>query len=90
METLAAGIPADFSLIALFLRATLTVKLVMLVLLAASVWSWAVIIQKLIALSAAKRAAAHSEEGTSSVSCAYGSRPKPSTGTRGIPGAYDQ
>ncbi|GAA6208145.1 protein TolQ [Cognatishimia sp. WU-CL00825] len=38
----------DFSMWALFARATLTVKLVMVVLLIASFWSWSVIIQKLI------------------------------------------
>jgi biopolymer transport protein TolQ len=36
----------DFSLIALFLRATFTVKLVMLTLVASSFWSWSIIIQK--------------------------------------------
>ncbi|MGH1466446.1 MAG: protein TolQ [Cognatishimia sp.] len=38
----------DFSMWALFARATLTVKLVMVVLLIASFWSWSVIIQKLV------------------------------------------
>ena len=47
MENLAIGAPADFSLIALFLRAGLTVKIVMVLLVLASVWSWALIIQKL-------------------------------------------
>ena len=37
-ETLAAAQGMDFSMWALFARATLTVKLVMLVLTAASVW----------------------------------------------------
>ena len=36
----------DFSLMALFLRATLTVKLVMIILLVSSIWSWSIIIQK--------------------------------------------
>jgi biopolymer transport protein TolQ len=49
-DTLAAAQQIDFSLLALFFRATLTVKLVMLILIAASVWSWAIIIQKLIDL----------------------------------------
>lgn len=44
--TLAQASDIDFSLIALFLRATLTVKLVMLLLIAASIWSWGIIIQK--------------------------------------------
>ena len=45
-QTLAAAQEIDFSLLALFARATLTVQLVMILLLAASVWSWAVIVQK--------------------------------------------
>jgi biopolymer transport protein TolQ len=44
----------DFSLLALFLRATFTVKIVMIVLIAASVWSWAIIIQKLIDMRRAR------------------------------------
>ena len=47
-EALAAAGELDFSLVALFLRATLTVKIVMIVLVLASFWSWAIIIQKLI------------------------------------------
>lgn len=47
-ETLAAAGEMDFSLLALFLRATLTVQIVMVVLMLASFWSWAIIIQKLI------------------------------------------
>jgi biopolymer transport protein TolQ len=41
----------------MFAQATLTVKLVMLVLVAASFWSWAIIIQKLITYRAARREA---------------------------------
>lgn len=48
----------DFSMWALFARATLTVKLVMVLLLVASFWSWSVIIQKLIMYRAARREAA--------------------------------
>jgi biopolymer transport protein TolQ len=44
----------DFSLLALFLRATFTVKIVMIVLIAASFWSWAIIIQKLLDLRRAR------------------------------------
>lgn len=44
--TLTAAQEIDFSLIALFARATLTVKLVMISLIVASFWSWAIIIQK--------------------------------------------
>ncbi|MAY87927.1 MAG: protein TolQ [Pseudooceanicola sp.] len=57
-ETLAAAQGMDFSMWALFARATLTVKLVMLVLTAASVWSWAIIIQKHILFRWARREAA--------------------------------
>jgi len=45
-QTLALAGDIDFSLWALFMRATLTVKLVMIVLIVASFWSWAIIIQK--------------------------------------------
>lgn len=55
MENLAIGAPADFSLIALFLRASITVKIVMLLLVLASVWSWALIVQKLMVQTAARR-----------------------------------
>jgi len=44
--TLANASDIDFSLIALFMRATLTVKIVMIMLIVASFWSWAIIIQK--------------------------------------------
>jgi len=46
--------PIDFSLLALFLRATFTVKVVMIVLIAASFWSWAIIVQKLLDLRRAR------------------------------------
>ncbi len=42
-ETLAAAQEIDFSMWALFARATFTVQLVMLALILASVWSWAII-----------------------------------------------
>ena len=45
-EALALAHSADFSLWALFARATLTVKLVMIVLVIASIWTWAIIINK--------------------------------------------
>lgn len=50
METEALGAVAevDFSLLALFLRATFTVKLVMIILVISSIWSWAIIIQKFL------------------------------------------
>lgn len=58
MEQLAgAEQPVDFSLGALFVHASLTVQIVMLILIAASFWSWAIIIRKIIAFNAAKREA---------------------------------
>lgn len=54
-EVLDAAQQLDFSLLALFLRATVTVKLVMLVLLLASFWSWSIIIQKFINYRRARR-----------------------------------
>ncbi|MGO4907248.1 protein TolQ [Pseudorhodobacter sp. W20_MBD10_FR17] len=53
-ETLAAAQEIDFSLLALFARATLTVKMVMLMLLAMSFWSWAITIKKHIAFRLAR------------------------------------
>ncbi len=47
----------DFSLFALFMRATFTVKIVMLLLLFMSFWSWAIIVQKYIAFRLARREA---------------------------------
>lgn len=47
-ETLALVQEIDFSLWALFARATIAVKLVMILLIVASFWSWSIIIQKLI------------------------------------------
>lgn len=56
-ETLAMAQEIDFSMLALFARATLTVKLVMLILMLMSFWSWAIIIQKYIQLRLARREA---------------------------------
>ena len=53
-ETLAAAAEIDFSFLALFLRATLMVKLVMIMLIVASFWSWAIIVTKLIAYRKAR------------------------------------
>ncbi len=47
-ETLALAKEIDFSMWGLFMRATLTVKLVMIMLILASFWSWSIIIQKFI------------------------------------------
>ncbi|MEM8570966.1 MAG: protein TolQ [Pseudomonadota bacterium] len=52
----------DFSLWALFLRATLTVKIVMILLIVASFWSWSIIIQKIFDLRRAKTDAEAFEE----------------------------
>ena len=56
-EILGAASEIDFSMWALFARATLTVKIVMLMLVAASFWSWAIIFQKIINYRAARREA---------------------------------
>lgn len=56
-ETLALAQELDFSLLALFWRATLIVKIVMLMLILASFWSWSIIIQKAIGYRAARREA---------------------------------
>ncbi|WP_343079819.1 protein TolQ [Ostreiculturibacter nitratireducens] len=57
-EALAMAQEIDFSLLALFARASLTVKLVMILLIVASFWSWSIIIQKFIAYRLARREAA--------------------------------
>ena len=54
-EALAAAQEIDFSMLALFLRATFVVKVVMLILVGASIWSWAIIIQKFINYRIARR-----------------------------------
>ncbi len=54
-ETLAAMQQMDFSLIAQFMRATFTVKIVMLSLIAASFWSWAIIFSKFRAFRVARK-----------------------------------
>ncbi len=56
-ETLALAQEIDFSLWALFARATLIVKLVMLMLIVASFWAWSIIVQKLITYRSARREA---------------------------------
>ena len=54
-EPLAAAQQMDFSLLAQFMRATLTVKVVMVSLVAASFWSWAIIVAKFLAYRVANR-----------------------------------
>ncbi|MEL6205759.1 MAG: protein TolQ [Pseudomonadota bacterium] len=56
-STLAAASEIDFSMWALFARATFTVKIVMILLIAASIWGWAIIVQKTINYRVARRAA---------------------------------
>lgn len=53
-ETLALAKEIDFSMWGLFLRATFTVKLVMVMLIFASFWSWSIIIQKFIQYRSAR------------------------------------
>ena len=61
-ETLALAQEIDFSLWGLFARATLTVKLVVVMLVAASFWGWSIIIQKQISYRQARREAANFDE----------------------------
>ncbi len=56
-ETLALAQGIDFSMWGLFARATFIVKVVMLILVVASFWSWSIIIQRLITYRAARREA---------------------------------
>ncbi|WP_041527073.1 protein TolQ [Paracoccus aminophilus] len=53
--TLGAAAQLDFSLLGLFARASFIVQIVMVLLVLASVWSWAIIIQKLISYTAVRR-----------------------------------
>ncbi|AXQ92785.1 protein TolQ [Cereibacter azotoformans] len=57
-ETLAMAQEIDFSMLALFARATLTVKVVMILLIVMSFWSWAIIIRKHLLYRQARREAA--------------------------------
>lgn len=56
--TLAVAQEIDFSFWALFARATFVVKIVMILLIASSVWAWSIIIQKYITYRKAKRESA--------------------------------
>ncbi len=49
-----AAAEIDFSMMALFLRATFTVKIVMILLIVMSFWCWSIIVQKLLAYRKAK------------------------------------
>jgi biopolymer transport protein TolQ len=55
--TLEAAQAIDFSVLGLFLQATVTVKLVMILLLVMSFWSWAIIVQKYLLYRQSKREA---------------------------------
>lgn len=57
-ETLALAHEIDFSMWGLFARSTFMVKLVMVLLVLASFWSWAIVIRKLIMYRAARAEAA--------------------------------
>ena len=57
-EALALAKDLDFSFWALFARATFTVKMVMLILIGSSFWSWSIIVQRTILYRAARREAA--------------------------------
>jgi len=61
-ETAAMAAEIDFSLMALFLRATLTVKIVMILLVVMSIWAWAITIQKVIVYRAARKELAEFEK----------------------------
>lgn len=53
---------SDFSFVALFLKADLVVKLVMIVLVLASIWSWMIVADKFFAFRALKKRASDFEE----------------------------
>ncbi len=61
-EALALASEVDFSMWGLFQRATLTVKLVMVMLIAASVWAWAIIVDKTVAYRRARAEAARFDQ----------------------------
>ena len=57
-----AGAHGDLSLVSLFWQADIVVKAVMLMLVAASVWCWAIIFEKLVRLARLRRQASQFEE----------------------------
>jgi biopolymer transport protein TolQ len=57
-DTLAMAQEIDFSVLGLFFQATLTVKLVMILLLIMSFWSWSIMVQKYMLYRGAKAEAA--------------------------------
>ncbi|MGF7162196.1 biopolymer transport protein TolQ [Rhodoligotrophos appendicifer] len=52
----AAAAPVDYSLMALFWQAHIVVKIVMIGLLAASIWTWAIVFEKYVLVQRMKRA----------------------------------
>ena len=58
MEPIQAAEAIDFSAVALFWRSSLTVQVVMIMLIAASFWSWAIIVQKFLTFAQARKEAA--------------------------------
>jgi biopolymer transport protein TolQ len=79
---LGAASPTNFSALAIFMRGDFVVKLVLIGLLAASLWSWTVIIDKLFRFAAVGKQADAFEEQVNSgraleeVSAEYGERPR--------------
>ena len=57
-QTLAAAQEIDFSVLALFMKATLTNQLVLVSLLAMSFWSWSIIVQRVLTFRRAREEAA--------------------------------
>ena len=57
-QTLAAAQEIDFSVLALFMKATLTNQLVLMSLLAMSFWSWSIIVQRVLTFRRARDEAA--------------------------------
>jgi len=80
---LGAASPTNFSAIAIFVRADFVVKIVLIGLMAASLWSWTVIIDKLFRFAALGKQAGEFEDEVNSgraledVATEYGDRPKP-------------
>ncbi len=58
----AAAAVSDFSFVALFLKAGLVVKAVMIMLVGASIWSWAIVIDKQMQFGSLRRQAQRFEE----------------------------
>jgi biopolymer transport protein TolQ len=58
----AGDVAGSFSIVSMFLRADIVVKVVMVLLLLASLWSWTIIFNKLIILSSLKRKARRFEK----------------------------